>query len=150
MAWPGPQFHGWNTRPVVPAGWPGSWPPTAPVGYPGPPPPPPGVDSRTWLGGQWQVNPMFRGTTAMVQPQTAWAPHPSWGVPAAAAAPAFNPYKRIPNKGDAEYYKTQLLDNPLGLENMITCVPNCSALFTSIDVSGETTIQRRGAAKAGR
>ncbi|KIP09915.1 hypothetical protein PHLGIDRAFT_125906 [Phlebiopsis gigantea 11061_1 CR5-6] len=127
MAWPGPQFHGWNPRPVVPTGWPGSWPPTAPVGYPGPPPPPPGVDSRTWLGGQWQVNPMFRGTTAMVQPQTAWAPHPSWGVQAA-AAPAFNPYKRIPNPGDAEYYKTKLLVNPLGLENMITCVPHAEEL----------------------
>lgn len=117
-----PQFHSYNGR-AAPNGWPGSWPPTAPMGYPGPPPPPPGVDSRSWLGGQWQINPMFQGApAASVQPHTAWAPHPSWGAAGAAGAAPFNPYKRIPNPGDANYWKTELLKNPLGLENMITYV----------------------------
>lgn len=119
MAWMGPtQFHPYNAR-SAPNGWPGSWPPTAPMGYPGPPPPPPGVDPRSWIGGQWQINPMFRGSAAPAQPHAAWAPHPSWGAP---AAPAFNPYRRIPNPGDAQYWSTALSKNPLGLENMIPYV----------------------------
>lgn len=140
MSWMGPaQFHTWSGR-SAPTGWPNSWPPTAPMGYPGPPPAPPGIDSRTWFGGQWQINPMFRGNAAAaVQPQ-AWAPHPSWGVPPV-AAPSFNPYKRIPNPGDANYWQTKLSENPLGLENMIPCVVSLfrvvvrqltSAVFTII------------------
>ncbi len=103
----------------APTGWAGNWPPTAPAGYPGPPPPPPGVDSTRWYSGQWQFNPMFRNT-APAQAQ-AWAPHPSWG-PSATAGANWNPYKRIPNRGDAEYWNTKLSDNPLGLENMIPYV----------------------------
>ncbi|EKM56547.1 uncharacterized protein PHACADRAFT_253738 [Phanerochaete carnosa HHB-10118-sp] len=108
------QYQTWHGR-SAPTGWSGSWPPSAPM--PNPPPQPPGVDPRAWTGGQWQWNPMFRGNPTVQA--TLWAPHPSWGVPAA-AAPAYNPYKRIPNPGDAAYYATELKKNPLGLENMWT------------------------------
>lgn len=108
-------MQAWAGR-TVPSGWQGQWPPTAPPGFNGPPPPPQGVDPGAWYGGQWQVNPMFpAGASAPAQP---WAPHPSWGV-AAAPAQNHNPYKRVPNRGDAAYWATKLLDNPLGLENMI-------------------------------
>ncbi|KAL4247477.1 hypothetical protein ABKN59_007937 [Abortiporus biennis] len=112
MSWMGPQqYQSWFARPA-PSGWVGSWPPPAPTA--GPPPPPPGVDASRWVGGQWQFNPSYRPVTAAV-PAAAWAPHPGWG-PAAAAA--YNPHKRIPNKGDYNYWNTKLVDNPLGLENM--------------------------------
>ena len=110
------QYHTWHGR-SAPNGWPGSWPPAAPM--PNPPPQPAGVDPRAWMGGQWQWNPMFRGNPAVQA--TLWAPHPSWGV-AQNAVPAFNPYKRKPNPGDAEYWATKLTDNPLGLVDMYTYV----------------------------
>ena len=119
MSWIAPpqQFYGWNGQ-TAPAGWPGTWPPAAPSG---PPPVPRGVDPRTWLGGQWQPNPMFRPNPAVQNPAIvapAWAPHPSWG----AAAANFNPYKRVPNPGNAEYWATEITNNTLGMENMIPYV----------------------------
>lgn len=126
MAYVAPQQFMWNVPRSAPPGWAGPWPPVAPVGYPGPPPPPSGVDANAWKGGQWQVNPMYvpaaaaAAAAASAQMQ-AWAPHPSWGVPGQ-AGPSFNPYKRVPNPGDATYFATDLLDNPLGLENMIPYV----------------------------
>ncbi|GJE86429.1 hypothetical protein PsYK624_025090 [Phanerochaete sordida] len=84
---------------------------------PNPPPQPAGVDPRAWTGGQWQWNPMFQGNPAAQA--TLWAPHASWGIPAA-AAPAYNPYKRKLNTGDAAYWATDLSKNPLGLENLFT------------------------------
>lgn len=115
------QYQMWTTRAIPPQGWKGSWPPSAPVGYPGPPPIPAGVNPQAWSAGQWQFNPMFQGPMATAQSTfQAWAPHPSWGPQGANgnAAASYNPYKRIPNPGDAAYWQTKLLDNPLGLENM--------------------------------
>ena len=114
MGWPQQQTQMWAGRPA-PAGWAGPWPPAAPA-YAVPPPAPPGVDTRRWAMGQWQFNPSFQYNSAM--PMQAWAPHPSWGPSVA----NYNPYKRIPNPGNAEYWKTKLSDNPLGLTNMYTCV----------------------------
>jgi len=121
MSWANPQqqqFQLWT----APSGWVGSWPPTAPAGYPGPPPAPAGVNPQAWTSGRWQFNPTFRGPVPGPQPGIpAWAPHPSWG--SQAAANNFNPYKRQPNQGNQEYWSTKLSDNPLGLENMhIRCV----------------------------
>lgn len=71
---------------------------------------------------------MFRGAMAGTQAAfQAWAPHPSWGAPMAnahgGAGANFNPYKRVPNPGNAEYWNTKLKENGLGLENMhIRCV----------------------------
>ena len=120
-----PQYQLWS----APTGWSGSWPPTAPAGYPGPPPVPAGVNPQAWTSGRWQFNPMFRGPVPQAG-QTgipAWVPHPSWGPQVAsayaAAAANYNPYKRQPNPGDRDYWSTKLSDNPLGLENMhIRCV----------------------------
>ncbi|KZT68888.1 hypothetical protein DAEQUDRAFT_305168 [Daedalea quercina L-15889] len=117
------QFQLWS----APTGWVGSWPPTAPAGYPGPPPVPAGVNPQAWTAGRWQFNPMFRGPVPQTGGQPgvpAWAPHPSWGpqaasaYAAAAAAANYHPYKRQPNPGDRDYWSTKLVDNPLGLENM--------------------------------
>ncbi|KAI0827082.1 hypothetical protein BC628DRAFT_1418674 [Trametes gibbosa] len=88
-----------------------------------PPPAPAGVNPQTWANGRWQQNPYFRAPPNMTQPQNnfqMWAPHPGWGsgVAAAAGAQNWNPYKRIPNPGDASYWATELSDNPLKLENM--------------------------------
>ncbi|KAI0732621.1 hypothetical protein C8Q72DRAFT_773879 [Fomitopsis betulina] len=108
----------------APTGWSGSWPPTAPAGYPGPPPIPTGVNPQAWTSGRWQINPMFRGPVPQASQAgiPAWAPHPSWGPQAAsayaAAAANYNPYKRQPNPGGRDYWNTKLSDNPLGLENM--------------------------------
>ncbi|KAL6305978.1 hypothetical protein BKA93DRAFT_190462 [Sparassis latifolia] len=126
MSWRN-QYQVWTQPQNAPAGWAGSWPPTAPAGYPGPPPLPAGVNvnPQQWVSGQWMLNPMYRGPVSSTQGSfQMWAAHPSWGPgvahasAAAAAATNYNPYKRIPNRGDAEYWKTKLLDNPLGLENM--------------------------------
>ncbi|OCH87767.1 hypothetical protein OBBRIDRAFT_837102 [Obba rivulosa] len=103
--------------PSGPAGPVGAWSTNAPAPYPGPPPVPAGVDPRAWSSGQWAINPMYRGAVMPAQGAfQAWAPHPSWG-PAVANA-NYNPYKRVPNPGSAEYWNTKLLENPLGLENM--------------------------------
>lgn len=75
---------------------------------------------------------MFRGNPAVQA--TLWAPHPSWGVPAAAAS-AYNPYKRKPNPGDAAYYATELKKNPLGLENMWTYVQCNSRVICAISLA---------------
>ncbi|OSD08173.1 hypothetical protein PYCCODRAFT_1463401 [Trametes coccinea BRFM310] len=84
-----------------------------------PPPAPAGINPQMWANGQWQANPYFRPPQGMTQPPNSfqmWAPHPGWG--AAAGGQSRNPYKRIPNPGDASYWATKLSDNPLGLENM--------------------------------
>ncbi|KZT10392.1 uncharacterized protein LAESUDRAFT_711585 [Laetiporus sulphureus 93-53] len=114
------QYQQWYPTAGAP---PGTWPPTAPAGYPGPPPAPAGVNPQAWTAGRWQVNPMYRGPLAGTQAAVSvWAPHPSWGPhianASAAAVANYNPYKRTPNRGDAEYWRTKLSDNPLGLENM--------------------------------
>ncbi|KAI8986758.1 hypothetical protein BD414DRAFT_416020 [Trametes punicea] len=85
-----------------------------------PPPAPAGINPQIWANGQWQPNPYFRPPTGMTQPPNTfqmWAPHPGWG-PAVAGSQSWNPYKRVPNPGDASYWATQLSDNPLMLENM--------------------------------
>ncbi|KAI0797235.1 hypothetical protein BC629DRAFT_256375 [Irpex lacteus] len=78
--------------------------------------------------GQWTFNPAFVPTAAVAAQAQAWAPHPMWGAAAmhaaAQAAQAqqasdFNPYKRHPVPPSAEYNATKLIENPLGLENMI-------------------------------
>ncbi|CDO73684.1 hypothetical protein BN946_scf185015.g12 [Trametes cinnabarina] len=84
-----------------------------------PPPAPAGMNPQMWANGQWQPNPYFRPPQGMTQPPNSyqmWAPHPGWG--AAAGGQNNNPYKRIPNPGDASYWATKLSDNPLMLENM--------------------------------
>ena len=104
--------HGW-----VPAN---SWFAAAPFNS-APPPVPAGVNPQLWMNGQWQPNPMFRPQPGMNQGSVQmWAPHPGW---AAAVGQGQNqnqgnPFKRIPNPGDASYWATKLSDNPLGLENM--------------------------------
>ncbi|PCH44955.1 hypothetical protein WOLCODRAFT_139346 [Wolfiporia cocos MD-104 SS10] len=121
MSWVVPQqYPQWPTMAAAPAGWQGSWPPTAPTGYPGPPPIPTGVNPQAWMAGQWQLNPYFRGPAASAHgAMPAWAPHPSWGAQAANAAAAnYNPYKRIPNPGGADYWATKVSDNGLMLEGM--------------------------------
>jgi hypothetical protein len=127
MSWVAPgQYYGWNTQ-AAQSSWAGGWPPAVPRE---PPPVPTGVDSRSWLGGQWQPNPMYRPNQRVPNPgvmpnpsaMPAWAPHPSWGVPMANAFPNFNPYKRIPNPGSAEYWATKISDNSLQMENMIPYV----------------------------
>ncbi|KAL1941747.1 hypothetical protein VTO73DRAFT_6747 [Trametes versicolor] len=85
-----------------------------------PPPAPAGINPQTWASGQWKPNPYFRPPPNMTQPNTGfqmWAPHPGWGNNVAAGQ-NWNPYKRVPNPGDASYWATELSDNPLKLENM--------------------------------
>ena len=71
---------------------------------------------------------MFASSAAVAAAGQAWAPHPMWGAAVhAAAAQAqqpsdFNPYKRQPVPLSEEYKAQKLVANPLGLENMITCV----------------------------
>lgn len=131
MAYAAPQQYMWNVQPSAPHNWSGPWPPGAPSGYPGPPPAPNGVDHNAWKSGQWTFNPAFVPTAAVAAQAQAWAPHPMWGAAAmhaaAQAAQAqqasdFNPYKRHPVPPSAEYNATKLIENPLGLENMIPCV----------------------------
>ncbi|RPD65662.1 hypothetical protein L226DRAFT_594088 [Lentinus tigrinus ALCF2SS1-7] len=112
---PGP-FSSTTYIPTMTHGWvhANTWYASAPFNA-APPPVPAGVNPQTWMNGQWQPNPMFRPQPGMTQTQVPmWAPHPGWG-PAVAQA---NPFKRIPNPGDASYWATKLSDNPLGLENM--------------------------------
>ncbi|RDX54661.1 hypothetical protein OH76DRAFT_1478925 [Lentinus brumalis] len=113
---PGP-YHNSTYIPTMSHGWvhANTWYASAPFNA-APPPVPPGVNPQTWMNGQWQPNPMFRPQPGMTQSSMpTWAPHPGWG---AAVAQAANPFKRIPNPGDASYWATKLSDNPLGLENM--------------------------------
>lgn len=121
----GPSTYANHNPSRPPTGWSGTWPPTAPSGFSGPPPIPAGVNPQAWSAGRWLFNPLYRGSMNATQNMNgipAWAPHPSWGrqvaSASAAAAASFNPHKRIPNPGDASYWNTKLLDNPLGLENM--------------------------------
>lgn len=107
-------------------GW--SGPSAGPSGFSGPPPMPAGINPQAWSAGRWLLNPLYRGSVTAMQSTVgvpAWAPHPSWGgiasasaAAAAASSSAFNPYKRVPNRGDAAYWNTKLLDNPLGLMDM--------------------------------
>ncbi|KAI0937531.1 hypothetical protein AcV7_003535 [Taiwanofungus camphoratus] len=119
MSWVMPQqYQVWSQMPSAPPGWMGTWPPPAPPTGSGPPPAPAGVNPQAWGAGQWVLNPMYRGPMNGAQPMMqAWVPHPSWASQAGAAA-NWNPYKRVPNPGSAEYWSTKLVDNPLGLENM--------------------------------
>ena len=100
------------SRPA-PQGWVGSWPP-APPPFARPPPPPPGFDSNAWYSGQWQFNPAWRGP---VQQAQMWAPHPSWGVQQQQQY-IVGPSGRLIKQPNRDYWETQLVDNPLGLENM--------------------------------
>lgn len=104
----------------APVGWPTQWPPAPPLGYGMAPPAPPGVDSRRWGSGKWYMNPIFQfhpGVNPGANTQ-GWLAHPSWGPQAA----DFNPFKRKPNPGNAEYWATKLTDNGLGLSDMTPCV----------------------------
>ncbi|KLO16122.1 hypothetical protein SCHPADRAFT_926760 [Schizopora paradoxa] len=84
-----------------PQEWRGPWPPPAgsggfPNAFPQPPPMPPGFayGNRAWINGRWAMAPMG----ANYQP----------GRPGQGRKP-----------GSDEYWATKLVDNPLGLENMI-------------------------------
>lgn len=113
QAWVNPQALA--TR-AAPSGWSGTWPPVAPPGFRQPPPVPPGFDSTRWHAGQWQFNPNWRGAVP-AQPTQMWAPHPSWGI---TEQPQYivGPSGRLIKQPNKEYWQTQLVDNPLGLENM--------------------------------
>lgn len=107
---------------AAPAGWSGTWPPTAPPGFQRPPPAPPGFDVSAWHSGQWQFNPNWRGAVPS-QPTQMWAPHPSWGVAypqQQQQQPQYivGPSGRLIKQPGQDYWRTQLVDNPLGLENM--------------------------------
>ncbi|KAG2120108.1 hypothetical protein BD769DRAFT_1023727 [Suillus cothurnatus] len=102
----------------IPQGWQGTWPPPAgvalPPNFPGPPPMPPGANTHPhWKAGFWQYNPAYNMNAGSGVP---WAPGMGWSqnVPA-----NFNPYKRVPRPPSPSYWKTQLTNNGLGLENMV-------------------------------
>ncbi|KAG2143515.1 uncharacterized protein EDB93DRAFT_577732 [Suillus bovinus] len=112
---PNPQLMQQNS---IPQGWQGTWPPPAgvalPPNFPGPPPMPPGANTHPhWKAGFWQYNPTYNMNAGSGVP---WAPGMGWAqnVPA-----NFNPYKRVPRPPSPSYWKTQLSDNGLGLENMV-------------------------------
>jgi hypothetical protein len=123
---PGPPPPGWN-------------PPSH-----GPPPIPPGmnVNPQLWGRGAWQFNPAYNNAGRPPHQATVpWVAGFGWygwqgtshanvqatgqSAAAAAAAASHNPYKRIPRPPSAEYLATKLVDNPLGLTNMI---PRCVRL----------------------
>lgn len=102
----------------IPQGWQGTWPPPAgvalPPNFPGPPPMPPGANTHPhWKAGFWQYNPAYNMNAG---PGVPWAPGMGWvqNVPA-----NFNPYKRVPRPASPSYWRTQLTENGLGLENMV-------------------------------
>ncbi|KAG1803337.1 uncharacterized protein BJ212DRAFT_1487047 [Suillus subaureus] len=112
---PNPQLMQQNS---IPQGWQGTWPPPAgvslPPNFPGPPPMPPGANTHPhWKAGFWQYNPAYNMNAGSGVP---WAPGMGWAqnVPA-----NFNPYKRVPRPASPSYWRTQLTDNGLGLENMV-------------------------------
>src|ERR1700722_7462775 len=102
-------------------GWPAAqWPNQPP--FPGPPPIPQGVNPQAWATGYWQMNPAW--TTHRYNPPVAppWAPGYGWtaqGAQPGAASSSYNPFKRIPKQPDPSYWEKPLLENPLGLENMV-------------------------------
>ncbi|KAG1884345.1 hypothetical protein F4604DRAFT_1878736 [Suillus subluteus] len=121
MAQPGGHWHP-NPQLMqqhsIPQGWQGTWPPPAgvalPPNFPGPPPMPPGANSHPhWKAGFWQYNPAHNMNAG---PGVPWAPGMGWvqNVPA-----NFNPYKRVPRPASPSYWRTQLTENGLGLENMV-------------------------------
>jgi|ERR1700722_69733 len=116
-------------------------PPTAPVRPPpgwqppfsgAPPPVPPGVNPQTWGAGAWHFNAAYQwpaGGPIPPQPpnNVGWAPGFGWhggvqpNMQAVGQGPGsyLNLYKRVPRAPSAEYMATELVDNPLGLSNMI-------------------------------
>ncbi|KAG2152754.1 hypothetical protein DEU56DRAFT_775819 [Suillus clintonianus] len=103
---------------AIPHGWKGTWPPPAgvalPPNFPGPPPMPPGANTHPhWKAGFWQYNPAHNMNAG---PGIPWAPGMGWAqnVPA-----NFNPYKRVPRPASPSYWRTQLSDNGLGLQDMV-------------------------------
>ncbi|KAF8156707.1 hypothetical protein B0H34DRAFT_859416 [Crassisporium funariophilum] len=131
-----PQQHSHRSfYPPPPAGW--VQPP-----YQGAPPIPPGVsvNPQQWQAGFWQYNPAYNQNRPQQpqQPQqqhVPWIPSRHWGPPAQqqqqqpqrqaqqqqqqSQEQSHNPYKRVPRPPSAEYLATKLVDNPLGLSNMI-------------------------------
>ncbi|KAF8189979.1 hypothetical protein K438DRAFT_2018907 [Mycena galopus ATCC 62051] len=113
--------------------------PQAPPGFPqlpfnGPPPKPQHirVNPQDWQNGSWMINPAFNSSkwsVASAQSTQSWIPSQAWHQQRAqewqvqqqqmAAAAAFNPFKRAPRPPSAEYLATKLVDNPLGLSNMV-------------------------------
>ncbi|KAJ6590501.1 hypothetical protein DFH09DRAFT_1139525 [Mycena vulgaris] len=114
--------------------------PQAPPGFPqlpfnGPPPKPPHirVNPQDWQNGSWSMNPAFNSSqwsSSSSQSNQSWIPSQAWHQQRAqewqvqqqqmaAAAAAYNPYKRVPRPPSAEYLATKLSDNPLGLSNMV-------------------------------
>lgn len=83
--------------------------------FQGVPPVPQGwnVSRDTWNKGFWQFNPAYNHAHSRAQ-AAPWQPAPAW-----AQAANVNPYKRQPKPPSAEYLATALVDNPLGLTNMI-------------------------------
>jgi hypothetical protein len=106
-----------------------------------PPPVPPGVNPQMWGAGAWQFNAAYQWPAAGPVPPShaGWAPGYGWhggggggggvgvgvggmqpGQPGMQQGPgSFNPYKRAPRQPSAEYMATELVENPLGLSNMI-------------------------------
>ncbi|TFK41546.1 hypothetical protein BDQ12DRAFT_663614 [Crucibulum laeve] len=105
-----------------PVGWqPPSYIPAIPTGL--------SINPQQWQAGTWKANPNFNYARYGHQPPPQqYFPAPAWNMyvqpqhphqqPGAADA-SFNPYKRVPKPPSAEYLKDALVDNPLGLENMI-------------------------------
>ncbi|KAF7331571.1 hypothetical protein MKEN_00036500 [Mycena kentingensis (nom. inval.)] len=113
----------------------------APAGYPqppfaGPPPQPSHIraNPQDWKNGAWAINPAFKSSSGWAPAPGAtsvWMPGQAWGMgrrqaadwqaqqQQMAAAANYNPYKRVPRPPSAEYLATKLVDNPLGLTNMI-------------------------------
>jgi hypothetical protein len=93
-----------------------------------PPPVPPGVNPQAWGAGTWHFNSAYQWPTGgSIPPSNAiWAPGFGWqngmqpGMQAGGQGPGpYNPYRRVPRPPSAEYLATELVDNPLGLSNMI-------------------------------
>lgn len=143
MAQPGGHWHPnpqLMQQQPIPQGWQGTWPPPAgvalPPNFPGPPPMPPGANTHPhWKAGFWQYNPAYNMNGA--GPGVHWAPGMGWAqnVPA-----NFNPYKRVPRPASPSYWRTQLSENGLGLENMVPARTDRDRESTR-DVQGDTAPQ---------
>ena len=91
------------------------------------PPVPPGVNPNLWGAGAWQFNPAYLYSQAGQPPpqnNAGWAAGYGWNGPVPGQhhhhqQPTFNPYKRVPRPPSAEYMANSLVQNPLGLSNMI-------------------------------
>ncbi|KAK7018989.1 hypothetical protein R3P38DRAFT_1282973 [Favolaschia claudopus] len=100
--------------------------------YNGPPPKPSHirVNQQDWQNGSWVMNPAYNPSSKWAGTSSqGWVPSQAWHQQRQqewaamqqhmAANAAHNPYKRQPRPPSAEYLATRLVDNPLGLTNMV-------------------------------